>query len=458
MGINKGKKEIVKCVAKVEQVQGDGRVILIDLLQLLKQSSIGHMNVGGHIIDDSGSPKTELFYTFKYILRFLQNGFIPVVIFDGKTPEAKRDKIEKRKTEYKNISRKINNIFTIEYDENIVDNYKNVIITNIEPSFGNLCEKEEILNKEKYNKIYENFITNIKNECRQNSNLDNIEVLLYHMGIPFIRAPEEADSQCGAISKKFGEHIYGTYTNDLDIILFGSQRIITYDDFMRGMMKTVNKDDIKSLLLNKMQIYEENEKIDNNGDLIILPKEIDDNMLIDILCMKGTDYCEPANIEKTNITDLVSYYMENNMDIERVKSKMDENNIKKFMDARNEFDSACVYDINEDDIKLKQPQLERVRSLCETFVEKHSLDECITILRNSFAKYGKDDGTNGIYGGWFRNKQSQSFVIVPQPKYLVKKIDVDIDIENDREHKKICDEQKNIDKESCYLDGVNVEC
>ena len=146
------------------------------------------------------------------------------------------------------------------------------------------------------------------------------------------------------------------------------------------------------------------------------------------------------------------------MDIERVKSKMDENNIKKFMDARNEFDSACVYDINEDDIKLKQPQLERVRSLCETFVEKHSLDECITILRNSFAKYGKDDGTNGVYGGWFRNKQSQSFVIVPQAKYLVKKIDVDIDIENDREHKKICDEQKNIDKESCYLDGVNVEC
>ena len=44
------------------------------------------------------------------------------------------------------------------------------------------------------------------------------------MGIPYIVSNEEADSQCAYLSKK--GIVYGVYTEDMDILTFGAQKII----------------------------------------------------------------------------------------------------------------------------------------------------------------------------------------------------------------------------------------
>lgn len=219
---------------------------------------------------------------FNKTILLLKNNIIPIYVFDGKPPLIKNKKLSKRKNVKAKALTKLKNKLSIE-------------------------------DKIKYEKRCIFITKKIINECME---------LLDIMGIPYIMAPEEADSQCSYLAKK--GYVDGVVTNDTDILTFGSPNIIKNVLSFNKDSTIINSDDILRTL---NLTYEE---------------------FVEWCCLLGTDYCKGVRLEPLKILKIYKDYM----NLEDTIMYFKNNNIRcgsleEYITAKEYFLNPKIVDPNE---------------------------------------------------------------------------------------------------------------
>jgi 5'-3' exonuclease len=189
----------------------------------------------------------ENIYLMLSIFRYYN--IIPIFVFDGKTPNEKKELIEKRKenkleaeNEYKILKNKLEE--TNELDE---------------------IEKQEIINN--MDLLKRKFVTIKKND------FDNVKKIIIAYGASYYDAVGEADELCALLTIK--GKVWACLSEDMDMFVYGCPRVIRY----------------LSLLNHTTVLYEQKGILENLG---VTQKE-----LREICVISGTDY----NIYNNDITN-----------------------------------------------------------------------------------------------------------------------------------------------------------
>ena len=176
---------------------------------------------------------------FAMFYEMLRNGVTPVVVMDGRVPEAKRAEIEHRHQEQEAKRTKIQ-----ELRDAITKAQDSVEVTNL---------RSDLEQAEKH------FI-DVTDDLRQ-----DIRDLCEVMGIPLIQANEEADALCAKMAQ-IGL-IEGVLSEDMDFLPFGCPKLIRgFKASSNSMMKEYHLADILEKL------------------------ELSRDQLIDLCALLGCDY------------------------------------------------------------------------------------------------------------------------------------------------------------------------
>ena len=159
-----------------------GTKIAIDISILIYQVVISIRNTGTDLKNKEGEITSHILGLFNKTIVLLEKGVIPIFVFDGKPPALKSKVLQNRKNIRKKAALKLENAVT---------------------------EKEKI----KYFKRSVSISKEQMEQCRE---------LLDLMGIPYVQAPEEADSQCAYLNKK--GLVDAVLTEDMDILTFGAPK------------------------------------------------------------------------------------------------------------------------------------------------------------------------------------------------------------------------------------------
>lgn len=282
-----------------------GKRIAIDISILIYQVVIAIRNTGSDLTNNKGEITSHILGIFNKTLTFLERGIIPIYIFDGKPPNLKKKILEVRNQIRKKALEKYTDAQT---EEDKIKYFKrSVYIT-----------KKQI------------------EECQE---------LLRLMGIPYIEAPEEADSQLAYLCKE--NLVYAVLTEDMDILTFGSPRII------RNL--TNNKKIPIEIELNKVL-----EKLSLSYE-----------QFIELCILFGCDYCSSlSDVKQNEIYN--TYVLNKSIDktiIELKKKGYYVSNID-YQDAKDYFINSSYEPVNETQLILKQPD---VNKLIELLVDKYGL-------------------------------------------------------------------------------------
>ena len=215
--------------------------VAIDISIILYKVIIAIRNTGADLTNKKGEIVSHILGLFNKTIYLLKKNIIPIYVFDGKAPDLKSKVIQERKEIKKKAWEKLESI------------------TN---------EKEKI----KYFKRTVSISWKQLEECKE---------LLMLMGIPYVEAPEEADSQCAWLVKN--GFASGVLTEDMDILTFGSKRIYRNLGSFNKKTLEINLDDIL-------------EKID-----------LDYNQFIELCILFGCDYCD--RIKDISPDDLYNTYI-----------------------------------------------------------------------------------------------------------------------------------------------------
>lgn len=301
-----------------------GKKIAIDISILMYQVVIAIRNSGSDLTNDKGDVTSHILGLFNKTLSFLEKGIIPVYVFDGKPPQLKQKILDARKQVKKRAIEKLENT-EISDEDRIKYLKRSVTIT-----------REQM------------------NQCRE---------LLTAMGIPYVDAPEEADSQLSYLCKN--NMVYAVLTEDMDILTFGSPRII------------------RNLTTNK--------KIPLEIELSNVLKHLNLNYeeFIELCILFGCDYCHNISDIKTSYVYQV-YIKHRNIEKTLEELRLDGNyNIPEnfeYNEAKNYFSSSAnIISQPNNSFKLMEPDCDKLVNL---LVYKYGLIKYKVIIKlNKLVQY-----------------------------------------------------------------------
>jgi flap endonuclease-1 len=281
-----------------------GHKIAIDISLLIYQIIIGSRNSGSDIINNKGESVTHILGLFNKIIFLLKNDIIPVFIFDGKPSKLKNQTLHDRK------KTKLMYVHKLKEVTNEIDRIK-------------YLKKTVYIGKKELN------------ECRE---------LLDMMGIPYINAPEEADSQCAYLAKE--GFVDAVYSDDMDILTFGSPIII------------------KNLISLK------NKPIELNLNSILEKLNLSYDEFIDFCILLGCDYSN--GISNINYNVIYEYYLRNR-NIESTLKNLKEDNFNvplllNYKEIKKYYKEGPYIEITNLEIKPLNYEL-----LINTLVNKYGL-------------------------------------------------------------------------------------
>jgi flap endonuclease-1 len=263
-------------------------------------------NSGADFTNQKGQITSHILGLFNKTIELLQMGIIPVYVFDGKPPSIKYKTLEGRKLIRKKALEKMDSATT---EEDKIKYFK----------------RSSQITKEQWN------------QCRD---------LLEMMGIPYINAPEEADSQCAYLAKM--GLVDSVFTEDMDILTFGSPKIIRNLTSHKVEVSEINLQD----LLDKFELnYEQ---------------------FVEFCILLGSDYC--SGIRDITTKMILEYYLKSkNLDDTIKALKID--NVKipddiNYEEIKTYFLNPTVEKITIDNLILKEPN---VPKLLKKLVEEYGL-------------------------------------------------------------------------------------
>ena len=219
-------KNFPNSIKMINNTDFEHKMIAIDISILLYQVVIAIRNSGADMINNQGEISSHILGLFNKTINMLKMNIIPLYVFDGKPSEFKTKTINNRKDIKQKASEKLNQ---------------------------NLTEDEKI-------KYFKRTVYISKKQ------IDDCMKLLDLMGIPYIVAPEEADSQCAELVKS--GIVDGVLTEDMDIMTFGANKIYRNLTSYNKENYMINMEDV----LNELKLnYEE---------------------FVELCLLFGCDYCD----------------------------------------------------------------------------------------------------------------------------------------------------------------------
>lgn len=202
-------------IKKIETMDFDKKKIAIDISIMLYQVVINIRNSGADMVNNQGEVTSHILGLFNKTINLLKMNIIPVYVFDGKPPEFKSKVLEERREVKNKAYEKLNE---------------------------DLTEEEKI-------KYFKRTVSISKKQIEQ-----CIE-LLETMGVPYIVAPGEADSQCAYLAK--AGLVDGVLTEDMDIMTFGAPKVYrNLSSYNKDNLEISMSDVLRELDLNYEQFVE----------------------------------------------------------------------------------------------------------------------------------------------------------------------------------------------------------
>lgn len=318
-----------------------GRKVAIDASMSLYQFLIAVRSEGAQLTNADGETTSHLMGTFYRTIRMINNGIKPVYVFDGKPPTMKSGELDKRMAKRADAE-------------------------------AALEKAKEEGNEEEVDKQSRRLVKVSK------EHVEDCKTLLKLMGVPFVSAPCEAESQCAELVKK--GKVYAVGTEDMDALTFGTTVLLRHLTFSEA-----RKMPIKEFHLDKV-LEEFNMTQSEFTDLCIL---------------LGCDYCEkirgmgPKNAFKA---------VQEHKNIETVIEKMDKKKYTvpenwMFAEARRLFTNPDVTPGEEFEFKWEKPDIEGlVKYMCE---EKGFDEQRIRNKAKDLTK-AREGTTQGRLDGFFK--------------------------------------------------------
>ena len=283
-------------INKITKENYKNKKIAIDISILIYRSIISVRNSGADFTNQKGEITSHILGLFNKTIELLHNNIIPVYVFDGKPPTIKNKTIEERKLIKKKAFDKMEQAET---EEERIKYLKRTV--SISPLQWNQCKE-----------------------------------LLTTMGIPYIDAPEEADSQCAYLAKE--GLVDAVFTEDMDILTFGSPKII------RNL--TSHKIETTEIIL---------ENILNNF-------ELNQEQFIEFCILLGSDYGPGITESKPDI--ILNYYKKHkNIKDTLIYMKKDNINIPNnfnYEETKQYFLNPNILLVTNENLKLKKPDTNKL--------------------------------------------------------------------------------------------------
>ncbi len=426
-----------------------GQACIIDGMQHIYSQLIYMRSKDNEIINGKGNNVSHIHGLISSLIYYLKNGIIPIFIFDGKAPEIKKNKIEERR---KNLKDNLEKLKTLEDEKNklidiINNNINNDIIKNnlndknivntidkeknkditgstiedefliLEPTIESeqtdlteLTELTDILT-DLTNQITTDENFNLEEELKKISTIENEYKKIYkksivlkdyyikdwimileHLGLPVVKAKNEADPLCAYILKN-NMDITGIISNDSDMLIFGAPVLMRKKQNQQFSIIEL------SILLEKIKILLNN----------IFNKFIDftlDN-LVDFAILLGTDYGTfKLNKNLNDSLDILKYYISSDKNINNIISPEQIDNfilIKKYYTDFN-FDESLSY-LLEKPVWNKPKLLALKLKLLEFDVDEDYIDKHLHIINNFYSKYIKKNNKKNFYLNFLRKNK-----------------------------------------------------
>jgi flap endonuclease-1 len=294
--------------------------VAIDISIVLYQSIIAIRNTGVDLVNNQGEITSHILGLFNKTIILLKKNIIPIYVFDGEPPQFKDKVLELRK----NIKKK---------------------------AYEKLEKAETEEDKIRYFKKTVSISKKQLNECKELLNL---------MGIPYIDAPEEADSQCAYLVKVgIADSVM---TEDMDILTFGADKIYrNLTSFKKPTLEICLNN-----ILNKIDLtYEQ---------------------FIELCILFGCDYCERIK----NIDPMIIYkFYYKHKNIKDTITDMKNNNycipsFDNYEIYKKYFIDSPHYKIDKNDIKLNKPDIQNLEKL---LINKYALIKSKLINKLIFIDY-----------------------------------------------------------------------
>jgi flap endonuclease-1 len=330
MGIKKLYKflsSFPELIAETEYVDFSGKVIAIDISILLYQVVIAVRNTGEDLVNNKGEIISHILGLFNKTMLLIKRGIIPIYVFDGKPPDIKKK---------------------------ILDARKYIRIRALE-KLANAKTREERI---KYFK-----------RCVQitQEQIDQAKELLDLMGIPYVNASEEADSQCAYLSRN--NLVDAVLTEDLDILTFGSKYIV----------KNLTSHKLKPIKISLQKILE--------------TLDINYKNFVEFCVLLGCDYSN--SLSDVN-PDILFFYYKKYLNIPDTLRALKCNNFNVY---NTDYDKSLKYflskntykPINRNELKIKKPNIRKLKDLLinKYCLNKFKLNKKLNLLVNNYNNYDK---------------------------------------------------------------------
>lgn len=303
------------------------KIIAIDTSIILYQFVIAIRNSGADLQNKDGKSTSHIQGILSKAINMLENKIKPIFVYDGKPSSMKMKVINDRKQKRDEASNKISNGLD---KDNEIKEFKKMVSISKEQS----------------------------NETKE---------ILELLGVPYMDAIEEADSMCAELVKQGIS--YGTSSEDMDILTFGSNKLLRNFNPSKKKTDFVIEIDLKKVLSELNITYEQ---------------------FIDLCILLGSDYNDPIKgIGKKGALEKIKKY--GSID------KLLESEPKHILPDRFDYKTIREYFMNASNVKInnnfkwKRPKYEQLKNV---LVDKYSynsdkVDNLISRIKKIYADYGK---------------------------------------------------------------------
>ncbi len=240
MGVKIGDIIPEEAVEKSSLQKLSGKSVALDAYNILYQFIATIRGPDGRpLMDRRGRITSHLSGLFFRTVNFLEEGLLPVYVFDGRPPELKRKTIERRR----------------ELRMEALEEYEKALAAKDFEAARRYAQRAASL------------------EAHM---VESSADLLKAMGVPYVMAPAEGEAQAAYMASKGS--VYASGSQDMDSLLFGSPRLV------RNLS-----------IVGRRKLPRRNEYVEVEPEIIHLQKlleslEITREQLVDIGLLVGTDY------------------------------------------------------------------------------------------------------------------------------------------------------------------------
>lgn len=370
------------------------KYVVIDAYSLICRYVIGALNSKTFIVDKFGKKIAEIYFLFIIALRFLDNGIVPIFVFDGCAPHIKAETVEKRRAAKEKASDMLKEYFgDPDGLTKPVTDGKNEQSTEHDDK-----DKKESSDEESYENL-DTYIKYLKRSFRLNmANVEFAKLLLRWMGLPVVDAPGEADPQCAAIATEYAHSVIGVITDDFDPLMYKSVNILKLPNLGSNFVNEYSRD--QTLVHMKKKVIS---IIRSSSDPVIKEKyglgdfEFTHDDLINVGVLMGTDFCPGLKVkrtlDRTRFETILELYVKNGMSLENVlhsmRGNLSKTYIARMLSAREAYNSAEIFDPKKMDISFKKPCLAMIRKLCADVIASDDLESVLQLIESAYNNHEK---------------------------------------------------------------------